>query len=172
MGTSGNPAVAAKQVSSASSFKKRMRGELLPLPSGEVVRARHVELQSFILQGTVPNPLMEIVSEALEKGQGADIETLAGVEEGKLDIDTVKQMYEIVDALVCASVLEPKVLPVPEGDQRDDELLYVDELDPMDKMYIFQWCTGAVKDLESFRSQAGAGMDALAQGQVREHSSE
>jgi hypothetical protein len=184
MGTSGNP---AKKTASASDFKKRSAGVDLELPSGLFVRAKRVELQTFILQGSVPNPLMEIVSEALEKGQKADIPKMMGMEEGKLDLDMVNDMYEIVNALVCASVIAPKIHPLPtqadldefnqaadqegrdhaldRGALRDDELLYVDEVDDFDKMYIFQWCTGGVRDLETFRREAGADLDALAEMQ-------
>jgi hypothetical protein len=180
----GNPAkkAAAKKVSSASDFKKNAKGRDLELPSGLVVRAKRVELQTFILQGSVPNPLMEIVGEALEKGKKADIPKMMGVDEGKLDLAMVNDMYEIVNALVCASVLEPKIHPVPTADMmalyneehldetisdpeelRDDELVYVDEVEDMDKMFIFQWNSGGVEDLATFRREFGADMDALAE---------
>lgn len=178
MGQSGNPAkkaatkkTAAKKTapkvaapSSLADFKKRSKGELLPLPSGLAVVAKRVELQSFILQGNVPNALMGVVSEALEKGQKADIPAMMGVEEGKVDLDAVNDMYEVVNAIVVASVVNPKVHSVPEDEaDRDDDLLYVDELDELDKMFLFQWNTGGVSDLETFRREARADMDALAE---------
>lgn len=179
MGQSGNPAKKATKKTSASSiadFKKRAKGELKELPSGLVVRMKRVDLQTFILQGTVPNPLMEIVSEALEKGKKADIPKMMGAEDGKLDLTMVNDMYEILNALVCASVIEPPINPLPtdaEGkpldgveleNAKDDELVYVDEVDELDKMFIFQWNTGGVGDLETFRREARADLDALAEG--------
>lgn len=174
MGTSGNPAkkAAAKkaapkktaQVSSASAFKKRAKGQPIQLPSGEVVLAKRVELQTFILQGNVPNPLMSVVSEALEKGQKADIAKMVGVDEGKLDLEMVKDMYEMVNAVVMACIVEPKVHPVPEDeDERDDDLLYVDEVDDEDKMFLFQWSSGGTSDLATFREEARKDLATLAE---------
>jgi len=151
--------------SDVKSFKKAREGTLLQLPSGLVIRALRVDLQTFILRGSVPNPLMEIVSEALEKGKKADIPAMVGLDEGKIDLETVNEMIEIVDAVLVESVLEPKVHPIPEDQLWNDELLYVNEVDPEDKMFIFQWAVGGTADVEQFREEARADLDALAQGQ-------
>lgn len=201
MGTSGNPAKKAAspakktpakksasampaQVSDIGAFKKRREGQLLPLPSGLVVRAKRVELQTFIRQGNIPNPLMEVVSEALEKGKKADIPKMVGVEEGNIDLNMVNDMYDMVNAVVVASVTEPKFNPIPSlGDVeawneshpeetvsnpeelRDDDLLYVDEMDDLDRMFIFQWTSGGTSDLERFRQETAADMASLAEVQ-------
>lgn len=153
------------EVSSPSAFKKKREGRLLPLPSGLVVKAVRVDLQTFILQGSVPNPLMEIVSEALEKGQKADIPSMVGLDEGKIDLEQVNEMLEVVDSVLVESVVAPKVFPIPEDDDRDDELLYVDEFEPEDKMFIFQWAVGGTDDVAQFREEARADMASLAQVQ-------
>lgn len=168
MSASGNPAkkAAAKKVSSAAEFKKRKQGQTLPLPSGLVIKAKRVELQTMIMQGSVPNPLMETVSKALEKGQKADIAKMVGMDEGKLDLNMVNDMYEMVNAVVMESVIEPKVHPVPEDqDDRDDDLLYIDEFDDTDKMFMFQWASGGTSDLEQFRRESDADMASLAESQ-------
>lgn len=166
MGASGNPAkkAAAKKVSSAAEFKKRKLGDLLELPSGIVVRAKRVELQTMIMQGSVPNPLMEVVSQALEKGKKADIAAMVGVDEGKIDLDTVRDMYDMVNAVVMESILEPEIHPVPEDEaDRDDDLVYIDDVDDTDKMFMFQWASGGTSDLEQFRRESDADMAALAE---------
>src|SRR5690349_17377922 len=73
---SGNPAKRAEaaQVSDISAFKQRAKGMTLQLPTGLVVKARRVELATFVKEGAVPNPLMQIVSESLDKGQALDVE--------------------------------------------------------------------------------------------------
>lgn len=171
-------------VSSASDFKRRAKGQPLPLPSGLVVRARRVSIDEFILTGNVPNPLMEVVSEALEKGRKADVTKMVGVEEGKLDLDMVNSMFQMVEAVVMASVIEPKIHPVPtmddvyewnqthpdEGvkdpeDLRDDDLVYVDEVGAEDKMFIFQWNTGGTDDVARFRQEASSDLATLAEGE-------
>ena len=158
------------RVSDISAFKKRKGGSILELPSGLVMRCQRVELQTFLLQGNVPNPLMEIISEALEKGQKAEVSKIVGVDEGKIDLNMVNDMYETVNAVVQQVALEPKVHPKPasEDDRRDDQL-YVDELDDEDKMFLFQWATGGTSDLATFREEARAGLDAVAEGSRRPH---
>ena len=188
MGQSGNPAkkAAAKKAtaSDVKAFKKMREGLILDLPSGLSVRAKRVELQTFIRQGNIPNPLMSVVSEALEKGKKADVSQMMGVDEGKIDLDMVKEMYEMVNAVVAASVTEPKVHPLPTKDDveiwntqhpdeqvntpedlRDDDLLYVDEVDDEDKMFIFQWASGGTADIERFRQEAATDLASLAEGE-------
>jgi hypothetical protein len=149
--------------SSLAEFKARKSGRVMALPSGLVAKVRKVDLQSFVIQGTVPNPLMGMVSEALEKGQKAEPAKMMGVEEGEVDLDMVRDMYELVNAIVCEMFLEPKVLPVPENEgDREDDLLYIDELDEEDKMFLFQWITGGTDDVAQFREEAAADMASLA----------
>lgn len=150
--------------SAAADFKQRLAGEVLPLPSGLAVRARRVQLEDLVLQGNVPNQLMAVVNEALDKGQKADIASMVGVDEGEVDIEMVRDMFTMVNEVVVTSVVSPVINPVPdEGDEKDDDLLYVDEVDPVDKMFIFQWCIGGTDDLERFRQEAGADMASLAE---------
>ena len=172
MGTSGNPARAAEQrataqqVSDVSAFKKRNQGQTLTLPSGLTIQAKRVDLQTFVLRGTVPNPLMEIISDALQQGQKADIPAMMGVDKGELNLDMVRDMYEMVTEVVVASVIAPKVHHVPgEGEIRDDDLLFVDEIDPDDQMFIWQWACGGTSDVERFREEARADMATLAEMQ-------
>lgn len=151
-------------VSDFSSFKQRAQGQLLPLPSGLVCRARRVMLQTFLNSGQVPNGLMVLVSEALEKGQEADVAEMVGMEDGSVDIEKVNEMFELVNAIVVEAVVEPKVHPLPEPDEeRDDDLLYIDEFDDEDKMFLFQWIIGGTDDIASFREEAIASLAALDQ---------
>jgi hypothetical protein len=108
---------------------------------------------------------MEIIQEALQKGNQADIPAMVGVDEGKVDLDMVNDMFEMVERVVMECVVEPKVHPLPEDDVRDNDLLYIDELDAMDKMFIFQWAVGGTSNLEQFLEEAGADMASLAEMQ-------
>ncbi len=152
-------------VSDFAAFKQRAQGRLLPLPSGLVVRAHRVDLQTFVAKGTIPNPLMEIVQEALQKGQEMDPAAMVSNDEGEVDLEMVAEMMEIVDGVVVETVLEPRIHPmVEEGEESDDNLLYVNEVDAEDKMFIFQWSIGGTDDLERFREEATADLASLAQG--------
>lgn len=165
MGTSGNPAKRAA-ASSVADFKKRKKGMSIELPSGLVAICRRVEIRTFLQQGDVPNALLPIVEEALNKGKGIDIDEVTGLGKGQLNLDLVGEMYEMVDKVVMSVCVEPQVLPVPEDEaDRDDDLLYVDELDDEDKMFLFQWSSGGTADLATFRREAEASLVSLAEGQ-------
>lgn len=170
MGKSGNPATAAAAMeeaklaaSSASSFKKARKGRLLTLPSGLIAKVKRVELQTYILKNDVPNPLMAIIHEAISKGKGIDMEKALGVDKGELDLEKLAEMYEIVDNLMVAMFVEPKVEPAPEDEKdRDDDVVYPDDIDEEDKMFLFQWSMGGTEDIATFRLEAQQGMAAVA----------
>lgn len=48
---------------------------------------------------------------------------------------------------------------------RDPEVLYADQVDWNDKVFIFQWCLGGTRDLEKFRSELDASMGTVSDGQ-------
>lgn len=167
------------KISQVGDFKKRIGG-IFELPSGLVVKLRNPGgMAAFTGNDTIPNSLMNIISGALDTNKGVNQSKLvAAIKE---DPETIEQMARMLDSIALKSVVEPKLQPVPtEADLqvwnadnpenilqdveelRSDEKLYVDELDAMDKQYIFQWITGGVKDLESFRKQLERGMAPLA----------
>jgi hypothetical protein len=180
---SGNPAkkAAAKKAvpapqgpvapSSASEFKKNKKGKLLLLPSGLTVTARRVDLQSFIRRGEVPNALLPIVEEALAKGK--EMDTAKMVSGDKVSMEMVNDMFNMVEQVTIETVIAPRIQPVPTDDRgmdipidselRDEDTVYIDEVDPEDKMFLFQWATGGTEDLASFREEASSTLAALDQ---------
>ena len=61
--------------------------------------------------------------------------------------------------------VEPKVHPAPEDEaDRDDDLLYPDDIEDMDKMFVFQWVSGGTTDLETFRQRYSSNMASLGGG--------
>lgn len=166
MATSGNPAKAAeqRQTADAAAFKKRRQGVDLKLPSELWVKARRVDLAAFLRTGNIPNPLMEVVNEALQKGQKTDVNKMVGVEDGAVDLEMVNDMYNMVDKIVVASIVSPQVHEVPpEGEDRDDDLLYTDEVEDEDKMFVYQWATGGTSNVAQFRREAAATLAPLAE---------
>ncbi len=70
---------------------------------------------------------------------------------------------EMVDKVVLYCVVEPKVsAPPAPGQERDPELLYVDDIDLDDRMFILQFVMGGTRDLESFREGTAGAMASLA----------
>jgi hypothetical protein len=71
-------------------------------------------------------------------------------------------MFEMADAATVYCVVEPIILPVPVPDpdsgetpERDEDALYVDEIDVDDKLYIMSHALSGVRDLEQFRAELG-----------------
>jgi hypothetical protein len=161
MGKSGNPAIAAVARASAPQDFKKKRAGTFELPSGLFMKLRNPGgLKIFLSEGIIPNSLMSTVHNALD-GKKMDAEEMLN-EAGGVDESQIADMMALMDAMMVRCAIEPKVHPVPENeDDRDDELLYADELDDNDKMFVFQWVTGGTTDLERFREQHTKNMAAL-----------
>lgn len=150
------------KATSVGAWKKQAAGAFVELPSGNVVRIRKIGLQALIAMGVVPNSLMAIMTSALAKGQKKNPvgeQEMAGLLANE---EQVLAIGVFMDKVACLLVVEPKIHPVPDdGVDRDDDLLYVDEIGEEDKMFIFQTVTGGTTDVEQFRSELSANMDAL-----------
>jgi hypothetical protein len=173
MATARKSASQAEQirVSQIGDFRERMGGKI-ELPSGLVVKAKNPGgLTAFIANGTIPNSLLAIVQKALKGGNTGD----AMEEASKLadDVDSLGEMIELMDVVTAQVIQEPKVRRAPtqadvdrhnllfpenqvtEPDElrKEDEFLYTDEIELMDKQFLFQWISGGTRDLETFRQK-------------------
>lgn len=165
----------AMEVTTVDQWKKSStrKPTRLKLPSGHVCEAVNKGFQAFVLEGGIPNPLMPLIMDAVNSGKGLPAAKLS---EMAKDPDALASMMQMVDNIVVSSVTDPVITAVPakvqnpdypDDDQariepeRDPELLYVDELDLEDKMFVMQWFMGGVKDLERFREQQATALAAL-----------
>lgn len=154
------PRKKTNKTTSAAEWKKKAQIPPIELPSGCYMRVRKIGLQALMAMGVMPNSLMAISQRAVNAGKGHD----AGLEDAELldlvnDPKKVKDITEFMDKMLCIVAQEPEVHPVPApGVERDDELLYTDEVDEEDKMFIFQVVTGGTTDIAEFRSESGAAM--------------
>jgi len=150
-----------EQVTSASTWKKSSQGEAVQLkvPSGNVALVKNLGMRAFISRGLIPNTLLPIVTEALERGKPPSGRVLAE-EIGKKGTKALEDVFDLVDRVVIECVVDPVVSKIPEEDEtRDPELLYVDEVDLEDKMFIFQWVVGGTRDIARFRAEYQADVD-------------
>lgn len=158
------------RVSQIGDFKSRMGG-IMELPSGLIMKLKNPGgLQSFIANGTIPNSLLGIVQEGLQGKTGVDAAKAAN--ELSKDMNSIGEMITMLDLVFVQTAKEPKVYPAPTDedlerhnilnptkkledvdDLRDDDRLYVDEIDQTDKQFVFQWVSGGVRDLETFRAE-------------------
>ena len=165
MGTSGNPAKKAQQkkISQVGDFKKRLGG-VFELPSGLTVKLRNPGgMPALIKAKALPNSLMSVVQKSLKSGQGVDEKEVINIISGDAESSFMTEMMEALDAIAMMCIVEPKFNPIPESeDDRSDEELYIDELPDDDKMFIFQWISGGVSDLATFRERHSQSMASLA----------
>lgn len=122
----------------------------LELPSGKFMKIRDVGFQAFVKSGVIPNSLMSVVQSSIDRG----VEPELDVKEMTENPEQLNDLLDMVDNVVCFVAISPEVYKVPKNqNDRDDELLYVDEVDDEDKMFIFGVCTGGTRDLEQFRRE-------------------
>lgn len=163
MATARNNISSIKRASLISDFKKK--AEPIELPSGHLMALKNTSMAGFLQGGNIPNALMKVIQTAIAKQKG-DVEASveADVTEMMADPEKLVEVFATVDAFVITVAVEPRVHPVPEDeDDRDDELLYVDELDLEDKMFIFSRAMGSTKKLEQFREQPAKPVGAVQQ---------
>ena len=161
-------------VTSASAWKKQtVQGTPLRVPSGNTCLVRAPGMEVFLREGVIPNGLMGIIQEAMPKG-GGNVPDDAVLESLVADQEKLAQIVQLADAVTIYCCIEPKVEPAPMipnprwaedsldprlivapmgHPSRSDDVLYVDEVDFADKMYIFNFAVGGTADLERFRSE-------------------
>lgn len=155
----------AKKPTSVSAWKKSMEIPPVELPSGNYMRIKKIGLQALIKTGVMPNSLMSIAQQAISKG--SDGKSAPGVDDAQLvelvnDPSKVEEITRFMDSVTIHCSQEPKIHEVPADEaDRDPELLYVDEVEEEDKMFIFQVVTGGTTDVEAFRKETGSTMAAI-----------
>lgn len=157
----------APGVTTASQWKNQVKAHPVQVPSGNTCLMRKVGLQVFVSQGMIPNSLMPIVQAAITKGQPPSQKDLE-----KLPSETLmNDMIDLIDKVTLFCVMEPRVHSVPIDDNRQiipigdprrhSDVLYVDEVDLEDKMFIFNVAVGGTTDLERFRQESSAHVEAV-----------
>lgn len=153
------PAQNKSGASSVSDFKKGPKA--IELPSGNRMVLKKAGLQALVASGTIPNELLGPVQSEIDKGKGRSKKPNPFDVANKLDAGQMQQMLDMMENVVVMCAVEPRVHPIPRDesgnllpiDFRNPEVLYVDELEEEDRMFIFQYVTGGTKDLASFRAE-------------------
>jgi hypothetical protein len=172
---------------SASAWKNKSKTQhSLRLPSGNVALVRRVGPEAFLEQDLMPDNLAPIVQKAIHSKRGLPPKALESAIAGP---EGLGKMVEMMDRVTVYAVIEPHVeMPPgcitcggldntdnravhddPEADghhkfeegPRDETILYVDEVDMMDKMFIMNYCVGGSSDLERFRVEHRAAVGSL-----------
>lgn len=128
------------KVTSINDLKKYQEGEIVKLPDfgpGQefYAKLRRPSMLSMAKQGKIPNNLLESASNLFVNGN------VNGNQFRKMDSDTLKKMFDIMDLICEASFIEPKYSELQkEGIELTDDQL----------MFIFNYSQMGVKSLENF----------------------
>lgn len=109
----------------------------MTLPSGNVIKLKRAGLMDLIEQGGIPDTLGPLAAELASKQQVKI-----------LNVDELKRYVEIVNLVVKASAVEPRV-----SDEPGDNSLGVREMDFTDRVQIYLWANGVATTLRPFRPE-------------------
>lgn len=154
----------AKKPTAVGAWKKTALAPLLELPSGNVIRIKKVGMQALLKAGLMPNSLMSFAQKAVGKGTGQPAEEMSQEDMAEImaNPERIAEISDAIDSVTIFVAQEPRVFPLPdEGVERDEELLYIDEVEEEDKIFIFQAVTGGTTEVETFRAEHSAGMAAI-----------
>lgn len=146
--------------------------ELITLPSGQVARAMRIGLQTLVAEGLLgeTDSLSSYVGEQHirrvrnNKGKLVNKEEISASSIAS-DPEALKRVLLLVDRALPHIVVEPRVLSHVEdlpdgGTKRIDSAdrvagaVYTDQVGLEDKMFLFQFAMGGVRDLERFREES------------------
>lgn len=156
----------------------------LTVPSGQMCQVRQPGVQAMINAGVFESvdTLTGVINEkhikrvqgrTQKQGQPVEIDTNSLMKDPK----QLAKVFEIVDKITEHMVIQPKVRrPVRKAvdeqgnevetllkfEEREDDVVYTDRIDAMDKMFIFQYAVGGDTDVESFRERFKQGMGSVA----------
>lgn len=167
-----------------SGWGQQSTGDLLELPSGNVVRCLRPGVQGLIKAGVLESldALTGIVqSETIPKAEGKPVVDAQKILE---DPKRLTSMLEMMDNVVIAVVTEPRVWPTPvvpaadaengvlAHDLRDPDKAYIDLIDPDDKTFIMNYAFGGSRDLTDFREATQEIVASIHNGQTDGDSSQ
>lgn len=164
-----------RKVATAKSWggKKQSATTELLLPSDNTVLIKRVDMPTLLASGAFPDSLMSIVSEKIESATGkanSPTEIDPSVVKNVLaDPAKLGELFTAIDRIVPLVVAEPAVAnhrrlvegseteyeDVPD-EERDEDVVYTDQIDLEDKMFIFQFTVGGTREVEDFRTELGS----------------
>lgn len=149
-------------VTSAADWRKpREEGVVVTLPSsGHNVRIRPIAMDVLLKHGKIPDILTPIAAKTVWIEE--DPEEIANVAE------TAKGYAELINLIVLAAVVEPKVV---EADPQDDEIT-LDDIEFGDKVAIFNLATAGASAMENFRKRQAAALVSVPNGNKNSHEAE
>lgn len=109
------------------------------LPSGLEVVLRDVDLPSVMLEGDIPNTLLDSIT-------SQEFQALNDEEAGKKVLGNNKDFNELMRQVIKAALVEPAI-----GETADETHILYSELSFADKMFIFNFANREAEQLRPFR---------------------
>ena len=141
------------QVTSGQQWRKvREEGELVPLPSGHVVRLRTVGVETLIRRGRIPQGLLAIVADALMGGAG----TLPVPQ----TVEEMKDHLEFYESACIEAFVSPRIVETP---QAEDEIS-IEDVSLEDLFVVVSLLNKPVRELIRFREEQARNVGNLQHG--------
>lgn len=139
-------------VTSIQEWRTKNAPEEVELPSGNVVKLRKVHLLEMARDGEIPATLATMISN-----------------EGKINLnaaDLLSKGNDMADLLNMIDAISIKAFAGPKlGKEATDDQLGLDEVDVMDRMFVFRWCNRGAEQLKPFRPEQDASVESAPDGQ-------
>lgn len=157
----------------AKAWKQHAQGQRateLPLPSGLTAMVRAPGIEAFVSQGMIPNSLIPIIMDQLEAAKHRDQDKPVKrektneqlMDEVMKDPEKLQDIVRMAGNITCSVVSDPPIHPLPEvGEERDPELIYIDDVPMDDQMFIMNYAMGGPKSLETFREAKAASVESV-----------
>ena len=138
--------------------------EDLTFPSGQLALVRRPGLEGLLKEGVLNNldTLSPFIEEHAAKANGKVVKKGPSVTELMKNPEAVEQMIHVLDRIVCACVVKPRIEMTPnDPTRRKHGVVYCDMVDLDDKLFLFNYVVGGTRDLERFRQESADALGGL-----------
>lgn len=138
--------------------------EDITVPSGQRCQVKRPGVEGLMIGGVLASvdtltAMVEVKhvkrAKAAQRGKRYDpeAEQAKALAEMSKDPEKLKTAIEMINQVTCFIVVQPHLEPVPEDGEREKGVIYVDQVDLNDKLFLFQYAVGGTRDLERFRTE-------------------
>ncbi len=161
MGNTGN--------SRAAQFRQRAQVSLA-LPSGIEIVTRRADFMKLMQLGLLPDSLSAIVSQAIAQQAsrfGGKPNETGSAAMGQQITDAILKdpsgMFSLQDAMLKACGVDPVFVDKVTDPETQ---VAIEDVDPLDKQFVFQWAQGGTADIEKFRREQQRDVPAGSEGEA------
>lgn len=124
----------------------RLEGYVKQLPSGNVARLRPVSPDQLIASGDVPDILTPLVLKMLYHGSdGSELTQL--VTSSEESVAHARGTITLINAVCRAAFVDPRIV----ADPTTDDQISIDDVEVLDRYFVFQLATQPAEVLRDFR---------------------